>query len=444
MRRDSFWTPARGMFISYGILMILGTVLLAMPWAAQGERLTFMEALFTATSAVTVTGLIVVDSASHFTRAGQWVLLGLIQLGGLGILTFTTWIMLMAGQSLGSFARGASSGTFGSLQGWSMRWVLHGVLALALLIEAVGAGLLFLSWRSELGTGEAAFQAMFHSVSAFCNAGFSTFEDGLIRFRGDGFVTGLMALLIVLGGLGFIVLIDLMRRLHPRIRQRRLSLHARVVLHMSLWLIVVGTAGLLVLEWGARSSGGAGLGPMDALFHSISARTAGFNTVPMASLTSPALFFIILLMLVGASPGSTGGGLKTTTTAILAAMVRSQVRGRRSAEMLGRRLPTQEVARALATAAMYATTLVVGLLALLFVQGPGHTDFLPLAFEAVSALGTVGLSMGATGELNEAGRLVVVVLMLCGRLGPITILLTWVGRPHGGHYEYAKESVMTG
>lgn len=445
------WTPARVMLFTYLAAVLLGTVALCLPAANRGEPLSFINALFTATSAISVTGLVVVDSATHFTRFGQWILLALIQLGGLGILTFTTWIMMLAGhRHLGIFEQSTAVTSYGRLQGISWRVILRNVFLFSLLFEAIGTLLFYGRWRGDFTPGEAFFQSLFHSISAFCNAGFSVHEGGLSAYVGDGPINLTLIGLIVIGGLGFIVLSDLSRWMRHRGRIR-LSLHSRVALKTSALLVVVAAVLLLLLEW-HHSLAGLPLPSrlMGALFQAVTPRTAGFNTIGIADLTSPSLLIIMLLMLIGASPGSTGGGIKTTTFAILLALVRSQVSGRASVELMERRIPAADLARALAIVAMYGLTLVVGALLLLAAQGwgrsitAGHDDFQRVLFECVSALGTVGLSMDYTPQLTPVGRLIITAMMLIGRLGPISIVLSFAGRRHGGRYEYCEESVMTG
>ena len=439
------------MLLSYVAVILIGTLALHTPAANRGPELPMIDALFTATSAVSVTGLVVVDSATHFTRFGQWVLLILIQLGGLGILTFTTWIMMLAGRrSLGVFEQATAVSSYGRIQGISWRIILRNVFLFSLFFESIGTGLFFLRWRDDFPTGEAAFQSIFHSVSAFCNAGFSVHKDGLTQYVGDWLISLNLMGLIIIGGLGFIVLSDLSRRLRHG-PHARLTLHSRVALKTSGLLIVAGALLLLILEW-HNSLAGLPLHSrlLGALFQSVTPRTAGFNTIGIADLTSPTLLIIMILMLIGASPGSTGGGIKTTTFAILLALIRSHVRGRTAVEIMERRIPTQDLARALAIVAMYGLTLVLGVLMLLSAQGwdqsvtAGHEDFQRVLFECISALGTVGLSMDYTTHLTPAGRLIITAMMLMGRLGPISIVLSFVGRQRGGRYEYCEESVMTG
>lgn len=452
LERQRLWTPARMMLASYLTVIALGTVGLKLPAASAGPALGWIDALFTSTSAVCVTGLIVVDTATHFTRLGQWIILVLIQLGGLGILTFTTWILILAGQGISGFHRTTSVSSYGSLQTIYWYEIIRNVFVYTFLLEVFGFLVLWGWWHGDYATpGEGAFQSFFHAVSAFCNAGFSTLEGGALRYVADPVVNVVFGVLIITGGLGFIVLSDVVRRYSKGSPSSRLSLHSRVALRMTALLLVLGMVAILLLEWGhSLAPHGVAVKILASFFQSMTTRTAGFNTLEIADLTAATLLVIILLMVIGASPGSTGGGIKTTTFAILLALMRSQTYGRRSVELRRRRIPAGDVARALATIAMYCLTLFVGFMALLVVEKQGgsaamvHDQFLDILFETVSALSTVGLSMGYTSDLTPAGRLIVTVLMVCGRLGPIVVVVGLFGeRPHL-NYEFAEESVLTG
>ncbi len=423
-----------------------------LPVSSTQSPLGTLDALFTATSAVCVTGLIVVDTADHFSQTGQFIIMALIQIGGIGILTFATWILMLSGRRPGLMEQSAATMSYGHARGVSLGRVLLYVFLGTVVIESLGWVSYFYAWREAMGRPEAGFQALFHTVSAFCNAGFTTLAAGsMAPYASDWWISLTTAALVIAGGLGFLVLAELARRLIHR-EHRHLSLHSQVVLRMTLILLVLGSVGLLALEW----DGALGHLPwhgrlLAAFFQSMTARTAGFNTIEMGDLAPPALFMIILLMIIGASPGSAAGGIKTTTLAILLALVRSQAYGRSAIELRERRLPAEDVARALATFALYMLTLIVGLILLMLAQGHGMTPredqagFLALLFEATSALGTVGLSLDwTTSQLNSAGRVVVIALMICGRLGPIIIFLTLIGRPATRRFQYPEESVMTG
>jgi len=435
--------------LSFAGLIGAGTLgLLVLPGLYAGPRLGFVDALFTAASAVCVTGLIVVDTATYFTRWGQlWILL-LIQAGGLGVLTFTTLIIRMLGRrSALHVETAAGAGVAGRLG--DPRALLRAVVVLTFSIELGGAVLLWLLWRGQLGAGGAVWHAVFHAVSAFCNAGFSTFSDSLVGFRGSPPVVLVAAALIVLGGLGFIVLEDVRDRAFRR-RVRRLTTHSRLVLVASGILIVGAAAAFYAFE--AHNTLGA-LGPADratnALFMAITPRTAGFNTVDYNQVSDQSMALTVGLMLVGGAPGGTAGGVKVTTVALLALLLVSRLRGRRTVSAWGRSVQDDAVhsAAGLVVGAIALLALAIAVLLLTEAGGmAGHREhFTQLVFEAHSAFGTVGLSMGKTADLSPMGRLVITGLMFVGRVGPLSLAaaMAVAGERRVG-FRYAYEEVAVG
>lgn len=431
-----------------------GTVLLAMPFAHAGDRVGLLDALFTATSAVCVTGLTVVDTGSRFSPAGQAVVLLLIQLGGLGIMTFAVFVGVLLGRRVAFTDRMAIQDSFQHTPKAGLRRLLRHVLVFTLATEAAGAALLALRFGREYPPAEAAWQSVFHAISAFCNAGFSLFPDSLVRYRGDGLVNGVVSGLVVIGGLGFLVSMELREQVLARLRGRRaprLSLHSRLALTVSGALLAVGTVVYLVLGSG-NVLGGLPPGErlLAASFQSVTARTAGFNTVDYGQMSSEALFFTVFLMFVGASPGSTGGGIKTTTFGLLVALVVARWRSRGRASVFRRTIPHPVMDRALLLAllAWAIVSLGIGLIAAAETPGVPFREevpgFLALMFEAVSAFGTVGLSTGITAGLAPASKLVLIALMYAGRVGPLTLVLAVGPRPERGRFRYAEENVMVG
>lgn len=445
------WTAARLFVASFAGLVLAGTVgLLVIPGLYVGDGLGVVDAFFTATSAVCVTGLIVVDTATYFTPLGQAWILVLIQAGGLGILTFTTFLLsLLGGRHLEM--EEAVGGHVAVLRNPSFRSLLFTVVAVTFAVEGLGAGALWLTWRESLGAGPAAWHAVFHAVSAFCNAGFSTFSDSLVGLRTSAPTLITVMALVVVGGLGFVVVEDLRARyLHRDVR--RLSLHSRLVLTTTAALLLGGfglflwfesRATLGDLTWGDRI--------VNAVFLSVTPRTAGFNSVDYDAVTNPSLVLTMLLMVVGGSPGSTAGGIKTLPVALLVLLLGSRLRGRRHVAAFDRTVPWETVHRAVG--------LVVGGLALLalasFVvlttealthEAQGRAGLVRLVFETVSAFGTVGLSMGVTGELSVPGRLVLPVLMFLGRVGPAAVLASMVSARSSVRTEvrFAHEDVALG
>ena len=433
-----------------------------------GEEMDYADALFTATSATCVTGLIVRNTGSEFTIFGQAVILALIQMGGLGIMLFGTALALLVGRGLSvrsSDALGQMIGTKGIGQ---LARVAKFVVLVTIGLEALGAVLLYPMFAADLGhTGRAVWCSIFHSVSAFCNAGFSLYDQNMQPLRGYGQVLGVMAPLIVLGGVGFPVLEDcakyvkglIGRRLRRRkatapgqggLRRPRLSLHSKLVLSMTVALILLGTAGLMLFGH-TRPHVGVG-GPDDtvrrlefreALFQSITARTAGFNTVSMRSdLSEAGRLLMCGLMIVGGSPASTAGGMKTVTIALLLLTAWSMIRRRGEVEAFRRSLSATLLEKAVTLAVLYLS-LVAAVTLLLCVAQPAE-KFMTLFFEACSACGTVGLSTGITKRLGLFGKLIVTFGMFVGRIGPLTLLLALTTRVRRLRYSYPAEDVVIG
>jgi len=446
-------TPARLLLLSFATLIALGTVgLRTLPGLYTGDALTWTDALFTATSAVCVTGLIVVDTATHFTPLGQAYLLVLIQLGGLGILTFATVLILAVGRRLSLRHRAAAAQGAEVVPDIDFRHVLRGVLRFTLLFESVGAVLLFLVWWPPLGATGALWAAVFHSVSAYCNAGFSTFSDSLVGFAGSPASLAVVMSLVIVGGLGFLTLTELHRvaTRSPDEPRRRTSLQTRLVLVTTLGLLGAGWVAFGLLEWRGVLDG---LPLVDrvtnALFMSVTARTAGFNTVDYAEVTPGSSMVTMLLMSIGGSPGSTAGGMKTTTFAILLLAVWARLRGRHEVAMAGRAVAGDAIQRALVLWVAGSVLMAAAMMALSVLHTPpggGQAGFLAVLFEAVSAFNTVGLSMGATTELSSPAKLVVVALMYLGRVGPMATAAALVPVANGGRdvIRHAREDLVVG
>ena len=441
------------LLLSFLTLIAIGTLLLSLPAASTGKPLGFVNALFTATSATTVTGLVVVDTGTGLTLFGQLVVLTLIQLGGLGIMTFSTFFMLLVAGRLSILGRDLLEETLSQSPIRDLGSLLKWVVLLTLAFEAVGSVFLTLGLAPDLGWDRAWYYGIFHAISAFCNAGFSLFSNSFEAYRGNVLINVVLTLLIIGGGLGFIVFFDVRQawRWRRRGRLMRLSLHSKLVLQATALLIVAGTIGFAWLEW-ENSLRGEPLGTklLASLFQSVTARTAGFNTIAIQPLTNPTLLVLIFLMFVGASPASCGGGVKTSTFFVLISLVRSRFLGRQDVVLYGRRLPANAVAKAISVAAFSILIIAVFVLALSIseVAGISHQAtrgrFLEIVFEAVSAFGTVGLTMGTTPDLTTAGRVLVAVLMFFGRLGPLTIALAVGGRRRQPAWRYATETVLIG
>jgi trk system potassium uptake protein TrkH len=413
---------------SFLALILLGAGLLRLP-AAQARPINLLDCLFTSTSAVCVTGLIVVDTGHDFSRFGQTVILLLIQLGGLGIMTFAALVIHVAGRKLSFRSQTALQDVFFQRSAATkFRRDLLGIVMLTLLAEFIGAMVLY-SWRPrDGGLGLSWFTAVFHAISAFCNAGFSTFSDSLIGFRSEPLVMITVSLLIITGGLGYATILEAIGRFTLFLRRREKpvvwTLNTRVVIATSGALIVLGALALAVL--GMRSNApGAELPRGGALFQSITARTAGFNTVDIGRLPLSSLLCLIFLMFVGGSPGSCAGGVKTTTLAIWVARLKARLRQADDVTMFRRRIPVDLVRRTgllLGVAMLYN---LVGVMVLSISEKSG-TPLQDLLFEQISAFATVGLSTGITPALSTVGRLWIILSMFVGRLGPLTIALVVV------------------
>lgn len=449
-------TPPRLLLGSFLGLIAFGTLgLMVLPGLYREEGLGWIDALFTATSAVCVTGLIVADTATYFTTWGQAYLLVLIQLGGLGILTFTTLVILALGGRLSLHHEAVTATQAEVAPEIDFRHLVRNVVVFTFLFEAVGALLLFAAWLPRFETSRAVWHATFQAVSAFCNAGFSTFSDSLMGFRDAPAVQGVIMVLIVLGGLGFLALeeLNILRKRRGQGRKMILSLHTRLVLWVTGFLLLGGWITLTALEWTNTLADMPVWGKlMNGMFMSVTARTAGFNTVDYSLTADSSNFITILLMSIGGSPGSTAGGIKTTTFALIGLLAVSRLLGHQVTSVQNRSVPEETIQRAvgLFVVAFGIVTGGIMLYAILQIGAAGHAEaggsFIRYMFEAVSAFNTVGLSMGVTGELSPASRLITVFLMYVGRVGPLSFAAAIALRqPNAaGEFRYAYEDVIIG
>jgi trk system potassium uptake protein TrkH len=437
-------TPEGLLATSFGALIVVGTLLLWLPWAHHGA-VGPLEALFTATSAVCVTGLIVVDTGSQFTGFGQGVILTLIQVGGLGVMTLGAVAFRLFGRRLS--LRGEAAVSDSLLQrdvASEFRELFPRIVRMVLGIELLGALVLFVAVLPGRPVGAALWWGLFHAVSAFCNAGFGLHADSLTGLRSDAVVVPTVLLLIVLGGIGHPVLVDLRAALAARLRRRdaaphRLALHTKVVLAASAVLVPVGAL-LLALYGLTPDVDGAGGIAANAVFQSVSARTAGFNTVPLDGMPTASLLVLILLMFVGGSPGSCAGGVKTSTAALWLAKLWALLRGSKAPCLFERHIPGELTRRASLIIGLSVLWNVLGLFVLLATEGsPAGGRLVDLLFEQFSAFGTVGLSTGVTSGLSVAGKLWICATMFVGRVGPLT-LAAWAiqRRPPGVRYPDGK------
>lgn len=430
-------------------LIVVGTILLKTPWATTpGKSFSFLNALFTATSAVTVTGLIVADTAKDFTVFGQIVLLALIQLGGLGYAMLATVLLIAIGQRIGLRDRIMVAEALSSLDLAGLVRFVKTILIITFTLEGVGALILATRFSRDMPMSEALWHGIFHSVSAFNNAGFSTFSQNLIPYREDLLVNLSISALIFLGGIGFIVFRDLLS--YYQKERYRIQTHTRLALLVSVGLWVLGAIGFYLLEMNSPATLGA-QGPIDgamvAAFHSGAARTAGFNTLDLSLLRPSTLYMLILLMIIGGSPGGTAGGIKTTTFAIVCLSVWAVFRKRMDVEFHHRRMPLHLVLQAMALMflAIGAVTTLTFFLA--YIE---NKPFLALMFEVASALGTVGFSVGNGGvlslsaNLTEMGKVIILGSMFLGRFGPLLIGLVSLTPPVRMLYRFPQAKVAIG
>jgi trk system potassium uptake protein TrkH len=441
--------PERRVVLYFLIAIAAGTILLQLPWATTNESASFTDALFTATSAVCVTGLTVLDTGHDFTRFGQVVILILIQLGGIGILTFTTLVLLSLSSSLHFGERQVVSITIGEIESKQVGSLLRAIVILSLTVELIGAAALFIGFQGRFSAGETVFVAIFHSVSAFCNAGFSTFSNSLEDYRGNIWLILVFSALIVSGGLGFIVIREVLSRV--RAQSIRLSLHTRLCLSITAVLLIAGMAAFFVLE---RTNALEHLNMpqqvTNALFQSVTTRTAGFNSIPQPSLSESSLLLTLVLMFIGGCPGSTAGGIKTTTFAVILLMALYRSTGRSSLNIFNRAVSGDSIRRATTVLLLAIFVVVVSLVVFMLAEGQAlphtvrHGRFLESLFEVVSAFGTVGLSLGMTTQVHVAGKIILIVLMFAGRVGLLTLVFALARPSKRGELVFREEPVMMG
>jgi len=447
-----FRSPARMSILGFALLIAVGTVLLMLPLSVAEAPMPFVDALFMSTSASCVTGLSLLDVSEQLTFFGQMVILALIQVGGLGIMTISTLLLMMikGRPTLSGHAIIKDTFTYGEGKQTAFA-VLKAIFITAFSIEILGALCLYLRTAPQAGWDRAVYPAVFHAVSAFCNAGFSLYRNSFVNYRGDWMINGVLSVLIILGGIGFVVIDDVKSRfLNRKTSMKRLSLHSRLALTASAVLILLGTLLILLMEWNNTLSTLSISGRILAsVFQSISARTAGFNTLNIGAMANETLFMLCILMFIGACPGSCGGGVKTTTIAGLAVQGISRLRGFSRPQVFRRSLTDASMSKATSVVMISAAviTLAVAVMMISELGGIPHTQtrgrFLELFFETISAFGTVGLSTGITDTLSTFGRITIVVVMFIGRLGPMVIGLA-VSRERTKTFQFAEENIMIG
>lgn len=444
-------TPPQFFVASFGLLILIGTLgLKLLPGLYTGEPLSWLDALFTATSAVCVTGLSTFDMATRCTWAGQaWILL-LIQLGGLGMLTFASMIIVALGRRLSLRGEAMAVSGLEAAPHIDPKLLTFDVVRFTFYIEGAGALILYLLWIPKLGFAGALWPAIFHSVSSFCNAGFSVFSDSLMSDQRSPLVLLVHMVLIVAGGLGFLTMEELALRYQAGKQRKifRLSLHSRIVLITSAALLIVGWIFFCIFEWHAT------LGELpifhkltNGLFMSVTSRTAGYNSINYGEATDASKFLTIILMTIGGSPGSTAGGIKTTTFALIGLLAWSRIKGDVATTFWNRSIRNETTARAVGLFVISFGIVTAGIFVLTVTETFRNQEaqFLDCMFEAASAFGTVGLSTGITPQLSIFGRWTAIFLMFLGRVGPLTLTAVFMVRQsRESSFRYSYEDVVVG
>jgi trk system potassium uptake protein len=436
--------PPKILVLGFSFIILIGAFLLTLPAATvDGKGLPWLDALFTATSATCVTGLVVVDTGTTFTLFGQLVILALIQIGGLGFMTFATLFALILGKRISLKEKLLIKESLNNLSIDGVVRLVKRILIFTAVIELIGSILLAIRFSFDMPLPKAIYFGFFHAISNFNNAGFDIMGDfrSLTGYVDDPLVTLVVCTLITLGGIGFIV----MNEVYEYRQTRRFSLHTKIVFIMSSILVVFGTILIFILEYHNPKT----LQPLSplgkflaSLYQAVTPRTAGSNTLNIPDLTQPTLFLIIFLMFIGASPGSTGGGIKTTTFATLLGAVWSNIKGKEDVIFFRNRILYDTIYKAL-TVTVSGLFVVMTITMLLTITEP-NKDFLMILFEATSAFATVGLSTGLTPELSPIGKILIILTMFAGRVGPLTIAYAVALHRKPDPFKFPKGKIMIG
>lgn len=446
LSKDNLMSPPRILVFGFATVILIGTMLLMLPASSlDNQSVGFVNALFTATSAVCVTGLVVVDTGTHWTTFGKTVILLLIQIGGIGFMSMATLFAVLLGKKISLKERLIIQQAVGqnTLSG-VVKFSLY-MLGLTFLLESIGALLLSFRFIPEYGVLKGIGYSIFHAVSAFCNAGFDLIGNGrsLTPYVNDPLITLTIGTLIILGGIGFAVIVDVV----SNFKKKRFTLHTRIVLTMTVFLLAIGTLLFLIFEWNNINTLGALTIPnklMASFFQSLTTRTAGFNTIDTAGLTTGSKLLTIILMFIGGSPASTAGGIKTVTFGIILIMAMTVIEGKDRVGIFKRDISYSIVNRAITIAVIAMMLLITITMAMTVIES--HFDFMDILFEVASALGTVGLSTGVTPELSDTGKLLIIFTMFSGRVGTLTIAFALANRQQNykNLIQYPEEKVIVG
>ncbi len=442
-------SPTRIFVLSFAAVILSGGILLWFPFSAAKGHLRFVDALFTSTSAVCVTGLVVIDIGKDLTTLGQVITVFLFQIGGLGIITFSTVFFVLMGRGISFKGREIVQSTFLHTPRRDFIAIAKMVLWFTFAIESIGTLLLFVRFSMDFPPGTALYHAVYNAISAFNNCGYSLFSDNLMGYQGDLIVNLTIMGLIVHGGLGFIVQYEVLSCLKGV--QKRLSVHAKIVLITTTILILSGAFLFYLFERNHIIKDVPVLTKILAsFFQSVTPRTAGFNTVDIGALTNETLLVMLVLMFIGASPGSTGGGVKTTSAALLVMLMWNRLKGSLDLNIFNRTVPREIVSRSISI--IFASAFSIAIItSVLLIAGEGRLPpmesrhfFVEYLFDTVSAFGTVGLSMGVTPKLNDLQKYALILMMFAGRVGPLTLAFSLSRGIGGKSITYAEEGVMVG
>lgn len=441
------FTPVQILALGFATVILIGAILLTLPISASdGKSTPFIDSLFTATSATCVTGLVTVDTGTHWSLFGQIVIILLIQTGGLGFMTFATFFVVMLGKRVSLKERLIMQEAYNAFSLQGIVKLMLAVLGITLTIEGIGGILLSTQFIKDYGWAKGIYYGFWHSISAFCNAGFDLIGEfkSITGYAENPVVILTIGGLIVLGGLGFAVISEV---IHTR-NLRRLSLHSKVVLLVTALLILGGAVLFFVFEYsnpGTMEPQSFKGKVLSSIFASITPRTAGYNSISTADMTMEGKFLTVILMFIGASPGSTGGGIKTTTATLIFMTVMTVIKGRDDVEIFKRRISKGLIYRAIAMT-IISFTIVILVTMMLAITQKGEFSFLTYLYEATSAFGTVGLTMGLTPSLTAIGKVAVLLTMYAGRVGPLTLALAFAHKQHvsSSAIKYPEDKIMVG
>ena len=446
-----FFNPSRIVVISFAFTIIIGSLILSLP-GTHRINTSYVDSLFMSTSAVCVTGLSLFNISKDFTHFGQYTLMGLFQIGGLGLMTFSVFFLFILRRDISMVSIDTIFNTFSNNKKIRYQELLILIIIFTFIFEGIGALLLslFFLFYKHYSLFNSIYYGIFHSISAFCNAGFSLFPDSFVRFEKNSFFNIIITSLIIIGGIGFFVILEIYYRFKKRIQI--FSLHTKLTLLVTFILITLGTLTIFLIEkdhlfYAEHYTTTRAL--MSSYFQAVTARTAGFNTINIGLLSPATLFFIIILMFIGASPGSTGGGIKTTTAGVMFAIFINRLKGKQNITLFNRTIGQETISRTISIILSSVILLTLTFLVLIYINQTapwfkGNHSTIKILFEEVSAFGTVGLSTGITPQMNTATKIITILLMFIGRVGPLALAVAIAGDSKEDKIKYSEENIMVG